>query len=152
VVLICSFQTMYSSLLAVIVVFASSIVIIEAHFDEEVDKRSYLSPSCQRCLQDPEDWLSCQNCYGRPGVVPYYGFNKRSGDVEKRSNFLTCRCCISLAARKCCEKCSLTPYYGKRSYEPQLYGWNDVLQGDCSCCTTEPYNFGCCNSSCSRRM
>jgi hypothetical protein len=35
--------------------------------------------------------------------------------MEKRSPFLTCKCCISLNNKQCCKRCSLTPYYGKRS-------------------------------------
>ena len=142
----------------------------------EVGKR-YITPSCQRCLYHPGDWISCQTCYGRPGLIPYYGFTKRSHpesdeisqltsydnsqyddstslDVEKRATFLTCRCCISLAARKCCDKCSLTPYYGKRSYqEPAaFYGQDgDLGKGECSCCDSEPFNYSCCTSRCSRR-
>ena len=42
--------------------------------------------------------------------------------MEKRSPFLTCKCCISLNNKQCCKRCSLTPYYGKRSTE-QSFIW-----------------------------
>ncbi|ELU18643.1 hypothetical protein CAPTEDRAFT_209199 [Capitella teleta] len=144
-----------NTMLALMTILASTLVVAIAQFDEEtvtnLEKRADLGPSCQRCLFHPEDSVSCKNCYRHPHGADH-GFTERTS-IDKRasSNFLTCRCCISLAARKCCDKCSLTPYYGKRSYEPALSAWQGGVRENCSCCDSEIFNYKCCNSSCSKR-
>ena len=123
--------------------------------DEQLtsEKRYYVSPSCRRCLHNPNDYSACIQCYSRPGgPTPYFGLKKRAFDdlysflpkdydnqMSKRGSFLACKCCLSLGRSKCCDMCN---YRGKRGYQTSFVSL-DSLSG-CGCCSAAMFDFSCC--------